>query len=625
MSDVEIIQSSTPGLGSIYLPRGAGTPVGAFDFIVDRDARGVEIGTPVAADTGEGTLVGTVIDMRTVGTASDPVSEDWGSGPTKPIVDSHNEVMLATVQVFSSDRLRPARSGVVRAASAEEMLRATGYDRMDWRVPAGVVGLADGTYAPVCFDGRALLGPESAHLIINGLSGQAAKTSYAGVLLASAIASGNREDSVGALIFNVKGDDLVYLDRPPEPGFELSEDDRGMYEALGIPAAPFRDVTVYSPSLPGGGGSQSAREEALALRWGLQEIWPYLEFILPYYGDDEKASTFLAEFRDAKIYNPDVARRVTSFNELGAFFDTYANTPEEAAEHEHLHSGWGNHHYATLGRMRRALMGIVARTGGLVSKEKVEGNEDVPVSDWRHGQVIVVDIAGLHTDIQGLVIGRTLRRLLEQAESEGIGVDHLVVLADELNAFAPSVGTEMARVRRILQRVSTQGRYAGISLWGAAQKTSKIDELVRDNAATRAIGITSDAELASGVYGRLSAGQVERLATLPRGSMALSHYSFRGQLVVKFPRPAWRTGKAKTGSVRKKAVDSLKLSDKSLARLSEGIDPETRDRIIAEADDSVLAIENLQASRVPDMDATVLHERSTAQPNDPFGLGEFDI
>jgi hypothetical protein len=496
---------------------------------------------------------------------------------------------------------------------------------MEWRIPAGVVGLADGSYAPVCFDGRALLGPESAHLIINGLSGQAAKTSYAGVLLASAMASGNREDSVGALIFNVKGDDLVYLDRGPEPGYELRDEDMEMYEALGIPPTAFSDVTVYSPSLPGGGGSQSARDDALSLRWGLQEIWPYLEFILPYYGDDEKASTFLAEFRDAKIYNPEVSKRVTSFNELGAFFDKYANSPEDAAQRDDLHSGWGNHHYATLKRMRRALMGIVARTGGLVSKEKVEGSEDIPVSGWHHGQVIVVDIAGLHTDIRGLVIGRTLRRLLEQAESEGIGVDHLVVMADELNEYAPSVGVEMARVRKILQRVSTQGRYAGISLWGMAQMSSKIDELVRNNAATRAIGMTSDDELASGVYGRLSAGQVERLATLPRGSMALKHYSFRGQLVVKFPRPAWRTGKVKVGPTRKRAEDSLGLSKKSLERVSEGIDAETRARIIADADDAALAIENLQAARVPDMDVVVLHEQSTATPNDPFGLGVFDI
>ena len=256
-----------------------------------------------------------------------------------------------------------------------------------------------------------------------------------------------------------------------------------------------------------------------------------------------------------------------------------------------------------------------------MSREKASPGDDISVSNWSHGQVVVVDIAGLHSAIQGLVIGRTLKRLLEQAEDTGLGVDHLIVFADELNAFAPSTGSEMAKVRKILQRVSTQGRYAGISLWGACQKMSKVDELVRDNAATRAVGITAEGELASGVYGRLSTGLTERLATLPKGSMALWHYSYRGSLVVKFPRPAWRTGKAKTGVVKRGVSTQLGISDEAVERLSEGIDPETRAMIIANADDPQRAIEALSEARLPDMRKSVLHEPSGFDPDDPFDLG----
>ena len=272
--------------------------------------------------------------------------------------------------------------------------------------------------------------------------------------------------------------------------------------------------------------------------------------------------------------------------------------------------------------MQRMLIGIVSRSGGLVSREKTQPTDDVPVSGWRHGQVVVVDIAGLHADIQGLVIGRTLKRLMDEAENAGLGVDHLIVFADELNTFAPSTGNEMAKVKRILQRVSTTGRYAGISMWGAAQKMSRVDELLRDNAATRAVGMTADGELASGVYGRLSTGLTERLATLPKGSMALWHYSFRGALVVRFPRPAWRTGKAKTGVVKKGLHTSLGLSDASLDRLSEGVDTDTRDRIIANADDPERAVAALHAARVPDMRKTVLHAPSSFDADDPFDLGD---
>jgi DNA helicase HerA-like ATPase len=220
-----------------------------------------------------------------------------------------------------------------------------------------------------------------------------------------------------------------------------------------------------------------------------------------------------------------------------------------------------------------------------------------------------------------VVIARTTERVLRSAENGELGVDHLVVVADELNSFAPAQGGEMANVRKILQRVATQGRYAGISLWGAGQKLSKIDELVRDNAATRALGITADGELASGVYGRMPSGLTERIATLPKGYMALSHYSFRSTLVVRFPRPAWRTGKAKTtGGSRPNSLSALALSDRSIERLTEGVAPDLVESVLAGSASRDEAIGKLSDARVPDMHKTALHEPSSFDPVNPFDL-----
>jgi uncharacterized protein len=605
-----------PVLGSIYLTS-TGTSVGSFDFLVSpEEGSAVEIGTPVAAETTEGVLVGTVVDMRTYGTANSPVSETLSELFSAKARDGIIEAVIATVQVFSSPHMRPAKSGLVRAANKEEMLAATGYDRMNWPIPSGVVPLADGEYAKVCLDGKALLGPESAHLIVGGVSGHAAKTSYAGVLLASAFSAGGDDgNKVAALIFNVKGDDLIWLDEEPSTGYELEESDLAMYRALGTPPRPFDDVTVYAPGLPGSQATRSNRSDALPLRWGLTEVWPYLEYILPFMGDDEKAMSFLAEFRDKKLNATNTRERIGSFDEMDKWFHGVVDEAEKNGNA----MGWGNHHIATVHRMRRMLMGIVARTGGLVTRGGSSGN-DIPVDKWNHGQVVVVDLAGLHADIQGLVIGRTINRLLAQAENAGLGVDHLVVFADELNTFAPKHGTENSRVKKVLQRVSTQGRYAGISLWGACQQPSKVDDLVRDNVGTRALGITADAELDSGVYGRLPGGLAERLATLPKGSMALWHYSYRGALVVRFPRPSWRTGKAKAGSVRKKVTDVLDISERSLERLTEGINAETAAIIIAEADGQEAAMEALAAARTPDMRQVALHEPRVSHEDDPFAL-----
>lgn len=611
--------SATDTLGSIYLPQNPGTPVGTFDFIVDPDTGlDVEIGTPVAADTEEGTVVGTVVDMRTVGTERDPIASSMSAG-SDPVAHV-SEVIVATVQVFHSERLRSVRAGQVRAATEDEMLTATGYHRMDWPIPAGVVGLAGGTYAKVCLDGHSLLGPEAAHLTVGGLSGQAAKTSYMGTLLRSAIHSGSEDsESVAALLFNVKGTDLIYLDRPPTEGYELAEGDEAIYAALGIPSTPFDDVEVWAPGLPGGNGSTSPRADAITIRWDLRTVWKYLRHFLPAIWDDEKAQSFLAEFGDRHVFATNPRDQIGSFDELDRWF---GEKLEEAEETETPYA-WRSHHKMTMWRLRRMLMGIVARAGGLVAGGTASDSDDIPVQGWTHGRILVVDIAGLTPEIQGIVIARTCERILSSAEAGELGVAHLIVMMDELNSFAPSTGAEMGSVRKVLQKISTQGRYAGISLWGAGQKLSKTDELVRDNAATRALGITVDAELNSGVYGRLAGGLQERIATLPRGQMALWHYSFRGALVVAFPRPAWQTGKAKTtGDTqrRKGVLDSLGLTAKAVANLTEGLSPEAAEAIVARADNRDLAIERLEAARVRDARRVTLSEPKRVNITDPFGL-----
>jgi hypothetical protein len=596
--------------------------VGRFEFLVDseRGAR-VEIGTPVVATTTEGDVIGTVVDLRTVGEDNSPLGRDYAARyPSDSIAKSHS-VIVGTVQVFWSRAMRPVRAGVVRAAADHEVALATGADGIEWPIAAGAVPLLDGQFARVCFDGHALLGPESAAINIAGLSGQAAKTSYAGVLLRSAIAAGGDDESVGALIFNVKGTDLLYLDQVPGAGYELDDEDRALYTAMGLDATPFEDVVVYAPSLPGGNGTLSAREDTMPLRWDLLTVWDQLHYFIDNMYDDEKLMSFLADFRDLMIRNPDPNQRIDTFAKLENWFTATINAAE-AEDSDRGNWAWRTHHTATLRRVRRTLTNLPARCGGLLTKESAKPGEDVPVEGWAHGRVVVVDIAGLQTDIQAMVISRTIERLLRKSEDSSIGVDHLVLFLDELNAFAPASGGDGARVRKILQRVSTQGRYAGISLWGASQKLSKVDELVRDNAATRAVGVTAEGELQSGVYGKLAGGLTERLATLPKGQMALWHYSFRSALVVRFPRPAWRTGKDKSSKGRRKIVDSLGLGSRSVARLTEGTPTEVADAIIAGADDSRAAVEALAQVRVPDMRKTSLHEQSTVDPSDPFAIGD---
>jgi len=52
--------------------------------------------------------------------------------------------MIAPVQVFWSRWMRSRRAGVIRAATPEELRLSTGYDRMDYRIPADVIEAVGG-------------------------------------------------------------------------------------------------------------------------------------------------------------------------------------------------------------------------------------------------------------------------------------------------------------------------------------------------------------------------------------------------------------------------------------------------------------------------------------------------
>lgn len=586
--------------GRVLLPP-SGAPVGYFEFIVDPSSgQQVAIDTPVCAQTEEGNVIGVVTDMKVVGSDADPLRAVAGPmGSSIPAATTApRDAVIASVQVFHAPSLRPVRSGSVRSASMEEVAIATGQAGIEWAIPMGVMPLPDGRLARISTDGYTLVGPEGAHCTFAGRSGMSSKTSYASVLLRSLFAQATDQDRVGALMFNVKGPDLVFLDQEPTAGYELTDEDRAMYEAMGVPATPFEDVTVYAPSLPGhGSGTRSERPDAIALKWGLRDIWQYLRFFSPALYSNDNSVALLEDLGSQKVFVP--SSGVDSIDSLVHFLQAELDD----AEAEGTSTIWRNHHVATVRRVLKFLNSLPDRLGGLVSRTTLSNSVDVPVDHFSPGQVVVVDIAGLEPVVQSAVVARTLERLHKQMEREGVGVNHLVVFADELNVFAPASGGEVPQVKNLLAKIAATGRYAGVSLWGAAQFMSQVHNQVRDNAATSAFGVMAEAELDTGVYGRLPAGQKERAVTLAKGTMMVRAYNFRGLVTLKFPRPAWRTGRAKDGSFSKRTEsDALPLSVTSIENLSEGLDKDDVAAIISKYDgDTDRIVSELERLRTPDM------------------------
>ena len=607
-------------LGKVYLPATPGTPVGKFEFILSSESLAiVEIGLPVTAVTSEGVVVGVVTDMRVLGNSGSPIEIELSGRFPGDRIGELDDICIATAQVFYSEFIRPVRSGYVRNATSEELSLATGAHKLSWPVIAGAVKLGNGEFSPVSLDGSSLLGPESAHLMIGGLSGQAAKTSFAGVLLKSAIESGKRSDKkVAAIIFNVKGEDLVWLDKEPADGYELSEIDLRIYQTMQLTAEPFKDVTIFAPSLPGGHGTRSVREDAIALRWDLMQVWPYLKYFFPWMHEDEKLSAFIAEFSELCLKSKNPATRIDTFGKLSAWFDEILKVGDMTENANPV--AWRSHHIATIRRVRRMLTTLPARCGGLLTDTNSYKENDLQLESITEGSVTVVDIANMSLDVQSVVIARILDKLLKASEEGSLSIDNLIVFVDELNTWAPSQGSENSSIKRILQKIATQGRYAGVSLWGCGQKLSKVDEMVRDNAATKALGMTSDSEIASGVYGKISTGVAERLATLPKGHMLLWHYLFRASIAVQFPRPSWKTGKSINSTSQYKKLGHFGLEGEKYANLIDSVPEEVVNSALEKSNSLKEFRESIQSVKSPEMSQLAVHEKSTFDSDNPYEL-----
>src|SRR6266496_4207460 len=121
------------------------------------------------------------------------------------------------------------------------------FDQMERRLPAGLTRDGEAVFLDLDF----LDGTRGAHVNISGVSGVATKTTYALFLLYALFHSdvlGRYSTNTKAIVFNVKGEDLMWLDKP---NARLSAADREDYERLRLEPGPFASVGLWAPPRPG--------------------------------------------------------------------------------------------------------------------------------------------------------------------------------------------------------------------------------------------------------------------------------------------------------------------------------------------------------------------------------------
>ncbi len=484
---------------------------------------------------------------------------DYIGSDADPDVEAKAPSVRPEIRLYSAAVLRrepeepvqPVPMGAVYLADDTDVvvgLRMDSYvgGERDTGIPLGLY-TSGGLEAPVYLDADFLLGPEAAHLNISGVSGLATKTSLVEFLLASIFQHMPRaKGSVAAVCFNVKGPDLLFLDQAGD----LDENDLRMYGLLGVPAEPFGNVSCYAPYKSDGWNLNTLRTHpdlvgnVEPLRWGLKEVLQFSEVLLTRDDLDAKADALVDFIRDRVLDQPfgptvghPVARNhlVRTFQELEDWFDDVLAVCEQAGSDR-----WMTHHTATIRKVRNRLNGIVSRAHGLVVND--DAVSDLPWGSFEDRAVYVVDVANVEPEAQDLVFARVVSKLREGLEANSLGVNHVVVFADELNKYAPSDGPD-TYVRKMLLDISERGRYLGLVLFGAQQFRSQVHRRVVGNSGSAVYGRMDMDELAMPGYSVLSPATKTKLASLPKGDLMVRHPHFTQPIFVRFPKPAVMRGR----------------------------------------------------------------------------------
>jgi DNA helicase HerA-like ATPase len=456
---------------------------------------------------------------------------------------------------------KPGRS--VRRANEADRELALYFDKMrDSRFPAGLSRDGQPVYGNLEF----LDGTRGAHVNISGISGVATKTTYALFLLYGLFHSSSLQNahSTHAIIFNVKGEDLLWLDKP---NGRLPEDEHRKYDKLGLPVGPFGSVGLWAPAQRGDvvlpdTGSRS--EGVTAYFWTLREFCRerMLRFLFAE-ADNETSQlgfviTQVERFLEAQIEDddqPDIAITLPGFPAAlrADSFERLVDIVCENIDAIAPRAADGTQQ-AFARRLEAAAIAVAPLIRAARDAEALKHR-----FDWRLHQVNVIDINRLNDRAKRFVVGIVVKRLME--EKEHGGRDPLVFLVlDELNKYAPREGR--SPIKEVVLDIAERGRSLGVVLIGAEQTASEIERRVTANASFRIVGRLDAAESQRDEYGYLTASARVRASILKPGSMFLQQPDVPVPLLVQFPFPAWATRSDEV------AAGALESADDVFARIA---------------------------------------------------------
>jgi len=517
-----------------------------FYFWISRESKNVELGNLMACVDEDGIITfGVIVAMQSVMNTddylSDYVSHDFGvpeaEPPSKPV-----EVILAKCETIGNTvgKVRPVPRSDVYFSSPEGVEFSLGMDQYkgeDRGIPIGVFENGDGEMTPLLIDEAFVMGPEGAHLNVSGISGLATKTSVVEFILKSIFTycQQQRGRKLGVVVFNVKGRDLLYFDKP-NPALwgndTLAIRSRKMYDILGIDPEPFANVRVFAPfERKSAVRVKSHRKDGKVepFIWSIGEIQDNIHILFDKSAWDDAIEAVWVDIQ-AVIDKQDI----DDYDALMAWL-----AEERRATYDPRHTNWHGHPKHIFYKCVKNLSGLPLFYDGLIAMHQ-DKPVDIPVNEIRNGDIFVIDMQMINERGQRLIFNKIIHRLEELLETRKgeAHLDNIIVFCDELNKFAPRSDAIATSIKTDLIHLASRGRSLGVTLFGIEQFASEVDKQIVDNAATLMYGRTGYAELKDEIYGWLSPELKARLSTAPRGTLLLKHAKFTQPLFFSFPLPS---------------------------------------------------------------------------------------
>ena len=495
--------------------------------------------------TGTVTVSGMVVQVRAVHEGAQFGSDVFLIADGVLPAETFEAAEVMTTRVEPETYVPPLPGAPVRRAEGAERATALYFDRMEQRLPIGLGRDGEPLYLNLEFlDGR-----RGAHVNISGISGVATKTTYATFLLHSLFTSrvlGAEAANTKALVFNVKGEDLLFLDHA---NARLTPDQADRYGRLGLPAGPFASFSVYAPPRrhdPNAGPDVATRTSGVhSFYWTLQEFCEQelLPFVFADAEDERQQYTMVVHNvtnrlrREGQPAGPDGAWQVDAT--VLRTYEDLVDLVVDRVQDDETRFDWAGPAtgMGTVNAFVRRLVSSKHRLAPLVRADvALRQQHRISTSD---AQVTVVDLHNLHDRAQRFVVGVTIRQEFERKEQTGTARPLLFVVLDELNKYAPREGS--SPIKEILLDVAERGRSLGVILIGAQQTASEVERRIIANSSVRVVGRLDAAEAARPEYGFLPEAQRRRATIAKPGTMFVNQPEIPVPLVVEFPFPAWAT------------------------------------------------------------------------------------